>query len=208
MNLNPKWIAVGAGALVLVGTVLAFVLLGGGDEPDPEPTEGSGGPSVTITPPVADPTEGADDGHDHGDIPHDEDDHAPEGLESAWTFAEGADEHDAHDHGDEEIDTTTWVPAAQGFVTAFQNVGVDDATWLAGITPYVDERLHDAYATPGVRENVYVSEFRDFELVMGGETATRVRATFADSGANMILDLGLGDTASGWIVTRVSPDTE
>lgn len=200
MNLNWRPIAIGAGLLTVTAVAVAVVLNRSGDtQSRPAPT--ATGPSVTITAPVPAPTPHTED-QPTGGVAHDDDD-APEDIESVWTFAPDAGERDVHD--EEELDTTSWLPAVEGFVAAFHDVGVDDEAWFAGLKPFIDARLHDAYALPGVRENVYVSDLYDFELLMGGQTAARVGVRFADSKANLLLDLGLGDTASGWAVSRVSP---
>jgi hypothetical protein len=201
MNLNPKWLGIGAGAVLVIAGVVAVLLGRGEAEPAPGPTP-TGGPGVTITSPVPTeaPTEGSEDEHDHDHVEHD-DVAAPEGLESQWTFADGADDHDAHEH--DEGDSSAWVPVVEEFVAAFTNTGVDDATWLAGISPYLDSRLVEAYSTPGVRENVMVSSLQEVRVLSSGFSTASAAVLFADSDANMHVDLGLADTPSGWAIARI-----
>ncbi|WP_251153805.1 hypothetical protein [Cellulosimicrobium sp. Marseille-Q4280] len=204
MNLNPKWIGIGAGVVLVVAAVIAVLLGRGGSEPEPEPTAGSG-PGVTITSPV--PTEApADDEDGQDDYEHAEHDEVvvdPELLNSQWTFAEDADEHDAHEHA--EGDASQWTPVVEEFVAAFQNTGVDDATWLAGVAPYLDSRLVEAYSIPGVRENVMVSSLQEVRVLSSGFSTARAAVIFADHDADMMVDLGLADTPSGWAIARIAP---
>lgn len=204
MNLNPKWLGAGAGAVLVIAAVVAVILGRTDGEPAPEPAATSG-PGVTITSPVptADPGAGGDGHDDHGHEEHEEHDEvaAPEGMESQWTFADDADEHDAHDHA--EGDPSAWTPVVEEFVAAFTNTGVDDATWLAGISPYLDSRLIEAYSSPGVRDNVIVSDLQEVRVLSSGFSTASAAVIFADHDADMHVDLGLADTPSGWAIARI-----